>query len=146
MPLNQTALTQALAQVFAHAPKTHAACAQKWADAVRAYAAGVVPPSTTVTAAAGPLASALATAFAAKDAIPGMESAFAAFAVAVGGGMVGYTPVPPAGAVGFQALFAGPKPKTHAAAAAQIASRIQAWMTTGISTLIAPPNTALPWS
>lgn len=75
-----------------------------------------------------------------------MESAFAAFAVTVGGGMAGYAPTPPPAPVGFAPQFAGAKPATASAAASAIASLIHAWMQTGIATLIAPPNTPQPWS
>jgi hypothetical protein len=75
-----------------------------------------------------------------------METGFAAFAAAVGLGMAGYTPVPPAAPVGFATQFAGPKPETHAAAAQEIASLINDWLTTGSATLIAPPFTVVPWS
>jgi hypothetical protein len=75
-----------------------------------------------------------------------MESAFAAFAVTVGGGMVGFTPTPPAAPVGFASQFGGPKPATAADAASQIASLIDTWMRSGIGTLIAPPNTPTPWT
>lgn len=75
-----------------------------------------------------------------------MESAFATFAVTVGGGMAGYAPTPPPSPVGFASQFGGPKPETAAAAASAIASLIDTWMKTGLSTLIAPPNTVVPWT
>jgi hypothetical protein len=146
MPLAPSTLESELLDLFAHPPATRAACAQSWADAMAAYATGIVPPSTTVAAAATALAGALATAFAAPSAVAGMESAFAAFASAVGLGMAGYTPVPPPLPVGFAVQFAGPKPATHAAAADQLATLIHSWLTTGVSTLIAPPFTVVTWS
>jgi hypothetical protein len=75
-----------------------------------------------------------------------MEIAFATFAVSVGLGMVGYTPVPPTAPVGFADQFAGPKPPTHADAGDEISTLIHSWLTTGTSTLIAPPFTVVPWS
>lgn len=146
MPLLPAQLTSDLQTLFAAPGATHLACAQGWASAMQGYAAGIVPASTTSTAAAGALATALAAAFATPAAQPLMETAFAAFAVALGGGMAGYVPTPPAGPVGFVAQFAGPKPATHAAAAQQIGELIHAWMTTGAGTLVAPPNTVVPWS
>lgn len=146
MPLALSALKQGLERVFAAPPATHAACARGWADAVESYATGIVPPSTTVSAAASALASALSTAFQAPDAVPGMESAFAAFGVALGGGMAGYAPVPPPAPVGFAQLFIAAKPETHADAATRVGDAIHAWLTTGVSTLVAPPNTPVPWS
>jgi len=112
-----------------------------------AYSAGVVPPSTTVTAAGDALSSALVTAFEAPSAAPAMEVAFSQFAVSVGLGMAPtYAAVPPAAPVGFGPQFAGPKPETHADAAEAIGSLIDLWMRTGVSTLVAPPNTPQPWT
>jgi hypothetical protein len=99
-----------------------------------------------VAGAAAALQSSLASAFGTTDCAPAMESAFAAFAVTVGGGMAGYVPTPPPAPVGFASQFAGPKPATHASAASAIASLIDTWMKTGLSTLVAPPNTIVPWS
>jgi len=99
-----------------------------------------------VAPAAVTLASSLASAFSAPNAVPGMESAFSAFAAAVGLGMAGYAPTPPAGPVGFAPYFAGADATTHAQAASEIAALIDPWMKTGIATLIAPPNTVVPWS
>ena len=146
MPLNLPGLKSALQSEFASPPATSAACAQSWANAMQAYAVAIVPASTTVAAAAATLAGALATAFASPAAAPGMETAFAAFAVTVGGGMVGFVPTPPPAPVGFASQFAGPKPATHADAADAIGDLIQAWMSTGFGTLVAPPFTVVPWS
>ena len=92
--------------------------------------------------------SALAGAFAAPDAAPSMESAFAAFAGTVAGGMAtaGFTGVAPSAPVGFGPQFSGPKPGSHADAANQIATLIDVWMKTGVAILIAPPNTPQPWA
>jgi hypothetical protein len=76
-----------------------------------------------------------------------MESAFTAFAAAVGLGMAGWTPVPPPGPVGFAGQFAqDPPPATHAAAAGVIADLIDAWFTSGSATLNVPPFTVANWS
>lgn len=146
MPLDPTALQSGLESVLASPPPTAAECAQGWADAVADWASGIVPASAAVASAAAALASALASAFEAPSAVPGLESAFAAFAGAVGLGMAGYTPVPPPAPVGFAAQFSGPHPPTHAAAAQAIAGLIDTWMRTGTATLIAPPNTVMPWT
>lgn len=145
MPLVEAVLASKLQAAFEQPASTAATCARQWADAVRDYAAPIVPPSTTVAAAADALAASLVSAFGTLAAVPAMESGFASFGVAVGGGMAGFTPVPPSGLVGFAAQFAGPVPQTSEAAAAQIAARIHAWMLTGTTTLIAPPNTLTPW-
>jgi len=146
MPLDAPGLKSALADLGESPPATIALVAQAWADAMSSYASGVVPASTTVSAAAATLASALATAFAAPAAAPGMESAFAAFAATVGGGMAGWTAVPPPSPVGFAAQFAGPYPETHEDAGDQIGTLIDSWMKTGTATLIAPPNTPTTWT
>lgn len=146
MPLNPSALSNGFQSTFANPPAGAAACAQGWADAVQSWAAGITPASAGVAGAVSALQGALASAFAGTDAAPAMESAFSAFAVTVGAGMVGYVPTPPPAPVGFASQFAGPKPETHAAAASAIASLIDTWMRSGIGTLIAPPNTPIPWS
>ena len=147
MALDPTGLEDdGLEPICSAPPATAAACAQAWADAMEAYAADIVPPSTTVSAASTTLAGALTTAFQSPAAAPGMETAFAAFAATVGGGMVGWAATPPPAPVGFATQFAGPKPTTHAAAASTIAGLIHSWMTTGTATLVAPPNTLVTWS
>jgi hypothetical protein len=146
MPLNLGALTGGLQSTFASPPADAAGCAAQWADAAEAWASSLVPASTTVTSAAAVLEGQLASAFGSPNAIPGMESAFAAFGVAVGLGMAGFTPVPPAGPVGFASIFGGPAPETHAQAASAVAGALDAWMKTGSATLIAPPFTVVPWS
>ena len=146
MALVAATLQLALESAFASPGPDYASCAQGWANAMVSYASPIVLASTAVSAAGTALAGALAAAFATPSAIPGMESAFHAFAASVGLGMVGFAPVPPAGPVGFAGQFAGPKPTTHGAAAQSVASLIDSWMRTGVSTLIAPPNTVVPWS
>jgi len=146
MPLNASALSSGLQSTFANPPASSAGCAQGWADAVQSWCSSIVPASAGVAGAVATLQGALASAFAGSDAASAMESAFSAFAITVGLGMAGYVPTPPAGPVGFASQFAGPKPATHAAAASAIASLIDAWMHTGVATLVAPPNTPVPWN
>lgn len=148
MPLSAPTLISQLQSLATSPPATTAQCAQAWADAMQAYAAAIIPASTTVSAAASALSSSLVGAFNAPLAAPGMEVAFTSFAATVGAGMAaaGFAPVPPVTPVGFVTLFAGPKPATHADAAQQIGSQIDTWMKTGVATLIAPPNTPTPWT
>lgn len=109
-----------------------AACATQWADAMGNYASAIVPPSATVSAAKATLETALAAAFALPAAAPSMETAFAAFAATVGGGMApAFTATPPAGAVGFATQFAAAAPATHAIAAAAVGGIIDTWMKSG---------------
>ena len=146
MPLNASSLSSGLASLFSGPPPSAGGCAAQWASSVQSWAVGIVPPSAAVSGAVSTLQGALSSAFASPNCAPALESAFAAFAVTVGGGMVGYAPTPPPGQVGFASQFAGPKPATAAAAASAIASLIDTWAKTGLSTLIAPPNTVVPWS
>lgn len=146
MPLALAGLKSELEAFFAEPPATHAGCAAKWADAMGAYAAGIVPPSTTVSTARDALEAAVLAAITTPAAGPGMEAAFAAFAGTVGGGMVGFTPTPPAAPVGFVTALLPPFPETHAAAATKWGDLINDWLTSGSSTLVAPPNTVIPWS
>lgn len=148
MPLVAATLASQLQSLFENPPPNAAGCAQGWANAMQAYVSSVVPPSTTVAAAASALASSLATPFSGPNAAPAMEIAFTAFALSVGGGMAGagFAATPPPAPVGFAPLFAGPKPTTHSDAAQGIASQIDTWMKTGVATLIAPPFTVSPWS
>jgi len=135
MSLDTSALEDGLLTVASEPPADVPGCAQAWADAMEAYAAGVVPASLTVSAAAATLSGALSAAFASPAAAPGMETAFAAFAATVGGGMApAFVAVPPPAPVGFAVQFAGPKPETHADAAAALRSLIDAWMKTGTAT------------
>lgn len=135
MPLATGALQGGLASLFADPADDYAGCASAWVAAVKDYAAGIVPASAAVNGAAAALEGALAGAFATPAAAPGMEAAFAAFALAVGGGMApAFVATPPAGPVGFVSLFAGPKPATHAEAASNIANLIDSWMRSGTAT------------
>lgn len=149
MPLDAAGLNGGITSIATDPPQGGpSAAAQAWADAMKDYASGIVPASTTVDAAAATLSGALATAFSSPAAAPGMESAFAAFAGTVGGGMAaaGFAPTPPASPVGFASQFAGPKPASHDDAGAQISALIDKWMKTGFGTLISPPNTVVPWT
>lgn len=146
MPLNPAGLQSDLEAFFEASPDTDAACGQAWADAVEAYASGLVPPSTAVTSAAASLASSLTSAFAAPSAAAPFDAAFTSFAAAVAAGQAPtFTGVPPPAPLGIASLLGGTQP-THAAAAAAFASLIDAWMRTGSAVLVAPPNTVVPWS
>lgn len=146
MPVNPASLQSALESLFAEPPLLVGECADAWGQALQGYAAGVVPPSTTVAAAASTLAAALAAAFATPVAAPPIDAAFTAFAAAVGAGMApAFAPIPPPAPLGIASLLAS-SPPTHAAAAASFASLIDAWFHTGSATLVAPPFTVVPWT
>lgn len=147
MPLVSAALQADLEDLMANPGATAAACAALWAGAFGSYAASVVPASTTVPAAQTALQSALAAAFATPSAVAAMDSAFTAAAVTIAGGMApAFAGVPPPSPIGWAALLAEPYSATHAEAATKVANAIHAWMLTGTATLVAPPNTPVPWS
>lgn len=145
MPLELAGLKDDLEAFFADPPTTSEGCATKWADAVGAYAAGIVPPSTTVSAARDALEGAVLGAIGAPAVAPGMEAAFAAFAVAVGSGQAGFVPTPPPAPVGFATALLPPFPTTHADAAGRWGDLINDWLTSGSSTPVAG-GPAVPWS
>ncbi len=146
MPLNLSALINGLPGAGGKDyPPTVAECAKVWADAVKLFAVGVVPPSTTVSAAAASLQSALVGAFSSPAAAPAMEAAFLAFATTMGGGMAGYVAVPPTAPVGFAQLFAASDPNTREQGIQSVANAIMKWAKLGTATLIAPPFTVLTW-
>lgn len=131
-----------------------AVVADLWRAACAAYAAGIVPPSTTVAAASTALAATLTGVFSTGGTGPAkaaaMEAAFLAWATAIGLGMLpAFASTPPAGLIGFAAEFAKPPDQwltTYALAAAFWSSAIDVWMKTGIATLVAPPNTPQLWA
>jgi methylmalonyl-CoA mutase cobalamin-binding subunit len=124
---------------------TIAAAAEAWASAVGAYASDLIPVSGAVAGAQTTLQAELATAFAERpSAASKMDDAFDAFALTVAGGMTTHTGAPPAGTVGFAAVFS---PTEDAADAAEdIADAIHAWMITGEATLKASPFTVSAWA
>jgi hypothetical protein len=146
MSLDPDTMQTALETFFASPPPTAADCAAAWADALRALVVGIVPASTTVESACATLESQLAAAFDTANAVPGVDAAFTAFAAALGLGMApAYTATPPAAPLGIASLLATSR-ETHAAAAAAFGAHIDTWLRTGTATLVAPPNTVVPWS
>lgn len=145
MPLNPVSLQSALEDLFATPPLTAAECAQAWGNAVGSYAAGVIPASTTASAAATTLTAALESAFGASDAAPDFDAAFMTFATTVAGGMLpAFTGTPPAAALDVSTLLSATQP-THAAAAGAFASHIDAWMKTGTAVSV-PPGVSVMWT
>ena len=147
MPLNPVGLESDLLAITG--PDSIAAAASDWADAVEAYASGVIPASTTVTAAAATLETALVSAFGstvAATTAAAMEAAFLAFATTIALGMLpAWTGTPPPAPVGFSALLTTNK-DTAAIFASDWASAIDAWTKTGTAILVAPPNTPVTWT
>lgn len=137
MPVNQPGLQSALQSLFENPPPgdnpatARASAAQSWANAMQTYAATVVPPSTTVTAAAATLQTALQGAFSGdvSSILATMEVAFLAFATTVGGGMApAFVATPPPGPVGFSSLS---NQSSASAAASAWADLINTWFITG---------------
>lgn len=147
MPLVVATLQSAMQNLMTNHGATAAACAASWASAFGSYAASVVPASTTVSAAQATLQSALAAAFGSPSAAAAMDSAFQAAALTIGTGMAPtFTAVPPPSPIGWATVLAAPYEATAAGAATKVATAIHAWMLTGTATLVAPPNTLVPWS
>lgn len=155
MPLDASGLEGALAGLFAAPPvvmageeadptATAAACAQEWADALQAYAAGIVPASSTVAAAAATLSGALAGAFSGGSAAGPFDAAVLAFATTVGGGMAGFTGTPPPAPLGVASLL-GTMHTDSAVAAASWATHIDTWMRTGQATPV-PSGSPNAWA
>ena len=146
MSLDTSGLTSDLDALFANPPcvlvgdlvdvaASRAACAAAWASTMQHYAVAVVPVSSTVVAAAAALDGALASAFASDaswaELAADVDSAFVAFAAAVGTGMLpAYIATPPVGAPGFFAGIGASLP-THADAASYWSGKIDLWMRTG---------------
>lgn len=146
MPLDTSGLHDTLADIFAHSPASAADAAHAWAQAMETYAAGVIPPSTTVSTAVAALEPQLLAAFVSPAAPPLLEVALQAFAALVGTGMApAFIAVPPPAPVGFAELGAPPFPETQAAAVAAWTTKIDAWMRTGSATpSLGGP--AVPWT
>jgi len=147
MALDAAALTTSLQNLMTTPGATAAAAAALWASAFGSYAGGVVPTSAAVPAAQATLQTALAAAFALPSATAAMDTAFTAAALTIAGGMTagGFTGTAPANPIGWATLLGAPYSATNALAAAKIANGIHAWMLTGTSLLIAPPNTPGVW-
>jgi len=146
MPLAKSALKSALQSLAENPPSTAAECAAQWASGMTAYAVAIVPPSTTVAAAASALQAALASAFSPPDASGAMETAFLTFATTVASGMSpAFVGVPPVNPVGFSAQFAASKPDTAADGADAFADLIDTWMKTGQASPASPPGPPSAW-
>lgn len=162
MPLDPEKLQSDLEEFFADPPVvlgadgavdeagTKAACGARWGSIMGSYAAGITPPSTTVSAASTQLGSDMALVMDGNDPVSsaaGVELAFATFAASVGAGMAlavpPFTATPPGGAVGFALQLATPQ-ETHAKAAAEFAALIHKWMGTGTA-VPASGGPSVPW-
>ena len=134
--VDASGLQKDLGDLFDTPADTTADCAAAWAAAATAYATGVKPKSGAVAAAEEALSAAIKTAFDthSTDAAADLETAFTAWATAIGAGMAGFVPAPPPAAIGFAALFTEPYPSSHTVAADMIAQAIDTWFRTGTAT------------
>lgn len=148
MALDSAGLLGDLNTLFSGPPDSISGCAQAWGDLMESYSVGVIPPCTTVSAAASALTAELtSTVFpnsASASMIPLLETAFANFALVIAGGMAPtYIALPPAGLVGFASLTTA---SSHLVGAINFFILIDAWMKTGTATLAVPPFTAVTWT
>lgn len=150
MPLMSSALTLSPGLPGAGGrayPASRQAAAAEWADAVEAWISGITPPSTTIHVARTSLEIALASAFGTHNAGPAMDAAFQSFGTLVAAGMLpSFAAVPPPAPVGFASALFAEKPATRQAGVDLIASALQSWALSGLATLVAPPNTVVPWA
>ena len=146
MALDSAGLAGDLNTLFSAPPDTINACASDWASALNSYASAIIPASTTVTAASNALGTTLQTTFSNNDdpaMLVTLEANFKTWAAAIGTGMVGYNSVPPAGNIGFSGFA---DQASHGGAALVWTVAINAWMITGVSTLILFPFTVVIWN
>ena len=109
-----------------------------WAEALEKAVTPISPASTTVAAAKAAFQAA-AVGMYASGAV--FSAAVAAFASVLGGGMTGYSTVPP------PTVFIPTAVSTnHADACGEMATQLIAWLATGTATLLGPPFTTVNWS
>ena len=147
MTLDKSALQSDLQSLFEKPPRLESECAHLWAEAMKKFATAVGPPSTQVDLAASTMEGLLAGFAQADQAASLLEGAATKFASVVAAGMAlaptPYLGVPPAGSVGFAAIFLAPT-ADPAARATALTNAVDTWMKTGTATLTAPPNTSWP--
>jgi hypothetical protein len=120
---------------------------QAWADAVDAYAAAIIPPSTTSPACKTALAGALAGMSSPNGALVVLPAGFTGYAAVLGGGMAPtFIATPPPVPLNLSPAFSlGMSRAPAAEVIAQIAALVDAWFRTGIAVpLIGGPS--VPWS
>ena len=130
MSVDKSGLDADLLAFFSDPPLPVGECATAWADAMGAYAAGVVPLSITVVAATAALETAVASALAQPVAAPAMDTAFQAFAVTIFGGMPPPPPakIPAPTGIAFATPLASPS-APHALGASKFADFLDTWFT-----------------
>ena len=128
MPLVASALASGLEPLFDTSPLDAGACAAQWADALSAYAAAIVPPSTQVTSAADAFEGAVVGMDQADQAETAIRAGLTAFAGVLSAGMQpAFSGVPPVAP--WEHTFSNTLSASEAAQV--VADSIDAWMKTG---------------
>lgn len=131
MALNPDGAKSTLGDLFKSPVGDEATARAAWADAIETLCAGIVPASTTVTAAATALEADLAGFNEPSAAQASLEAALVTFAAEVGAGMApAFTATPPVAPVGI--TF--PTEDDAQAAADAIIDTINTWLQTGTAT------------
>ena len=111
-------------------------CKTAWTEALRTKLPGINPASTTATAAADAFEAAYD-----GETLASFQAAINAMAASIGSGMTGYTAIPPA-----TPFLPATTTDDHDILCQELDSQLDAWLSQGSATLVAPPNTVEPWS
>ncbi len=133
---------------FVAFPKDDPETAQKWSEAIAAYAAGIIPPSTTVAAAQAAMQGAMTGMSLSGAAIVIFPLAFTTFALTLAGGMApAFTAIPPPVPIIFASVFvSGMAGAPASEIVSQMASIIDLWFRTGTAAPNPPGTVFVPWS
>lgn len=128
-------------------PSTPIEVANVWSDVADALLMGVIPASTTASAAKSAFIGIMS---AVNSNTPNglmlLDNAFVAYAATISGGMSPlYTGTPPPSPPGLPALLSSPSTSANAVAN-QIGTLLSTWAKTGTATLVAPPFTVSAWT
>lgn len=149
MPLNPTGLRDSLEDLFSDPGANTAVIANAWGSAMTSYAAAVVPPSTTVSAAGVALSSTLVPIFSSPgtllDKAGLVDAAIVSWAVTIGGGMAPANGFLAAPLVGVLTAMTPPWPETHEEAAQKWADMIDLYTKSCLAIPISGTG-AIPWS
>lgn len=117
-------------------PQTHAEAAVKWANVAETLLAGVVPASTTVTAARATFLSIMAPLSSNGGGLLLLQNAFMGYATTLAGGMTGagFVGTPPLTPPLISTIFAGNGKEAAAVYANNLATMLVTWAKTGTAT------------
>jgi len=141
MALNLTLLENSLLNIVENTPDNVPEYIDLLVDSFHNYASQVVPLSSTSEAARQAMKSAI-------PSIPRLENAYIIYANILATGMVGsgYNGTPPSGILLFNSIIPFALNGDRVSSTKSMALLIHTWMQTGIATMIATPNTVIPWS